>query len=630
MTVIMERPYKRQCLSGPPEMELHHRRERNDRRLKSTFESIFEKYSKNFVGIGDEINLETGEIVVNNGHILSMTNERDVGDYETDWEEYGSGEWSDDEGILASSLLSETRQRIGTLKSGGLQRRMDYTDEDTESDDGTDSLLGDNDSLMGDAKPEPSLPVMQMSTIAPDKLYDEETEDELASSELEWPTPRKAWPTPKKATPLSHTPWHSSPLNPVYSGKSPIDPAWKAPPLPEDGELQKFDSPADPPCRHDAEDIDLDHSVQKHPIRVSGLHTPYRRPASITSPLDHMKSLDRRKWGRAAGTTARSRSVESMKWVRWTNAEENLLRRLRTTTRLMYSEIKPFFPGRRTNAIMLHWSMMMRKVGIQKPSYDIPRSGGALFPLGRDLSPKLESNKLPVETDRRASKSDAAEPAPRNTPNGSKDPTASAVPYLVLQSAACSPGIQQQTASPPRNQEIPNSSDPMEELQGTRSSSLVACTSPWGPPSQPHRKTPPLEDIKKEWQGEQATINTVTAPDVQSASAAVTRVPQNANKGLHSSPRSATSGRSRSESAKTVSSDQVRTSRSTSSTSLSTGQTSESRQEQPLASKKALFLPSYPSDVSDDELSVPVKTVGLYQSQKRRTSTPMLSDIVLR
>ncbi|RYP53642.1 hypothetical protein DL768_001422 [Monosporascus sp. mg162] len=41
-------------------------------RLKSTFEHIFEKYEKDFTGVGDEIDLETGEIVVNNGHLESL------------------------------------------------------------------------------------------------------------------------------------------------------------------------------------------------------------------------------------------------------------------------------------------------------------------------------------------------------------------------------------------------------------------------------------------------------------------------------------------------------------------------------------------------------------------------------
>ncbi|KAI1492796.1 hypothetical protein F5X96DRAFT_677538 [Biscogniauxia mediterranea] len=48
-------------------------------RLKSTFESIFEKYEKDFTGIGDEIDLRTGEIIIDNGHLQSLEDEKDGG-----------------------------------------------------------------------------------------------------------------------------------------------------------------------------------------------------------------------------------------------------------------------------------------------------------------------------------------------------------------------------------------------------------------------------------------------------------------------------------------------------------------------------------------------------------------------
>ncbi|CRK33184.1 hypothetical protein BN1723_003887 [Verticillium longisporum] len=41
-------------------------------KLKSTFEHIFEKYERDFTGIADEIDLRTGEIVVDNGHIQRL------------------------------------------------------------------------------------------------------------------------------------------------------------------------------------------------------------------------------------------------------------------------------------------------------------------------------------------------------------------------------------------------------------------------------------------------------------------------------------------------------------------------------------------------------------------------------
>jgi hypothetical protein len=79
-----ERPAKRPCLSNTPDAEdnapedvpedfdLPTARAQNDSRLKSLFEGIFAKYSHDFTGVGDEIDLETGKIVVDNGHLLGM------------------------------------------------------------------------------------------------------------------------------------------------------------------------------------------------------------------------------------------------------------------------------------------------------------------------------------------------------------------------------------------------------------------------------------------------------------------------------------------------------------------------------------------------------------------------------
>ncbi|KAL9947606.1 hypothetical protein ACHAO5_002677 [Verticillium nonalfalfae] len=92
----MEPPVKRQRLSHTPTSRLQHEDDELDfesenvdhqrdsglqlaesrafaaYKLKSTFEHIFEKYERDFTGIGDEIDLRTGEIVVDNGHIQRL------------------------------------------------------------------------------------------------------------------------------------------------------------------------------------------------------------------------------------------------------------------------------------------------------------------------------------------------------------------------------------------------------------------------------------------------------------------------------------------------------------------------------------------------------------------------------
>ncbi|KAL8754565.1 MAG: hypothetical protein Q9199_004261 [Rusavskia elegans] len=77
----MPPPAKRRRLfdTGDPDAELHERRARNHKKLKSRFESIFEKYSKDFSGIGDIIDFEKDKIVVDNGHLWDMKNEKDPG-----------------------------------------------------------------------------------------------------------------------------------------------------------------------------------------------------------------------------------------------------------------------------------------------------------------------------------------------------------------------------------------------------------------------------------------------------------------------------------------------------------------------------------------------------------------------
>ena len=72
-------PKRRRLQYDEPDQEFYENRARNDLHLKSRFEAIFEKYGKDFSATGDEIDLETGEIIVDKGHIQSMANENDVG-----------------------------------------------------------------------------------------------------------------------------------------------------------------------------------------------------------------------------------------------------------------------------------------------------------------------------------------------------------------------------------------------------------------------------------------------------------------------------------------------------------------------------------------------------------------------
>ncbi|KAJ5731480.1 uncharacterized protein N7483_005988 [Penicillium malachiteum] len=98
----MERPSKRPRLSPEldhtekgvleeqdeeieEEWDLQAARAHNDMRLKSIFEGIFSKYGKDFTDIADEIDLQTGKIVVDNGHLSGMRQEDDAGEASEAW-----------------------------------------------------------------------------------------------------------------------------------------------------------------------------------------------------------------------------------------------------------------------------------------------------------------------------------------------------------------------------------------------------------------------------------------------------------------------------------------------------------------------------------------------------------------
>ncbi|KAF2161961.1 hypothetical protein M409DRAFT_58730 [Zasmidium cellare ATCC 36951] len=90
-------------------------RNHNDQKLKSRFEHIFRKYEHDFEGIGDEIEIDSGDIVVDNGHLQHMRHEADPGK-------------------SASSRFVKTFQE----KLGYEDENSSEEDEEDEDDDGTE------------------------------------------------------------------------------------------------------------------------------------------------------------------------------------------------------------------------------------------------------------------------------------------------------------------------------------------------------------------------------------------------------------------------------------------------------------------------------------------------------------
>ncbi|PNP44770.1 hypothetical protein TGAMA5MH_03579 [Trichoderma gamsii] len=113
-----------------------------DQRFQATMAHIFDKYGRDFEGIGDEIDLVTGEIVVNNGHVRNMRDEGDVGDGVGEY--LGEKEDDEDEGILLEDLFddeeesgdNDTAEQEGHAAVFGKQiQNNNGLDEDEEDED---------------------------------------------------------------------------------------------------------------------------------------------------------------------------------------------------------------------------------------------------------------------------------------------------------------------------------------------------------------------------------------------------------------------------------------------------------------------------------------------------------------
>ena len=93
-----------------PDETLSRARWRNDLSLKSRFEAIFAKYAHDFTGVGDEIEVATGSVVVNNGHLEAMEDEGDIG--------------------VARPPSRTLLKRTGVINGGSLLRAMTAAPED--------------------------------------------------------------------------------------------------------------------------------------------------------------------------------------------------------------------------------------------------------------------------------------------------------------------------------------------------------------------------------------------------------------------------------------------------------------------------------------------------------------------
>ena len=370
----MEAPSKRRRLQGSNHQnDLHARRAQNDFRLKSIFESIFEKYGRDFDGIADEIDMETGEIVVNNGHIQGMTNERDIGDAKYSSEKLEDSDYEDDQlpvdhnAELSAGLRSsmvEDAIVIGELKAS---EHLDF----------------DTDSLMGDVPANSHLNQIGNKSRRAISIPSDDEEDELASSDIERAS------CSKNSSRVQER-FCSIEDNYAFLDEPAVEPIWRAPPLPsmrrqnnkENVGLASADS------REHSDDERAGISLWTPEVK----DFPQRRYTNVRSLNPRSPSFLCGQTGHADGRHSDSSDSDfaPRKFLRWTQEEDDLLIHLKTTTNLSGLAMEPYFPERQGNTIASHWSYLVSR-GKTSPR---PQVSTAL--RSRILLPRSSSRTRPL------------------------------------------------------------------------------------------------------------------------------------------------------------------------------------------------------------------------------------------
>ena len=312
----MERPLKRRRVGlDNADEQLHYRRALNDSRLKASFESIFEKYGKDFSGVGDEIDLESGEIVVNNGHLLSMRDEQDID---------GGGNEVDELYGLDDSPRQEKADIYNVEEDGILPEFIGPSlvhdqDEGEITDEDVDSLMGDigyldNKLVVANPCGFTDIGILGLPhRNAPPSSTRTKQHPELGGSHnnIQHQAARQ----------------HSVYLDP---GDLDTDPKWIAPPLPDLPTNTKYKP--------------LQDKIQ---ILTDNTH---RSP----SPM-----------GESLWATPEMPALQKHSRRKWLKTDDALLRHLKLSTNLTYREMQHRFPGRASNALQKRWSFIN---SIKEPS----------------------------------------------------------------------------------------------------------------------------------------------------------------------------------------------------------------------------------------------------------------------
>lgn len=407
----MEPPFKKQRVEGSSysEIDLHARRAQNDFRLKSIFESIFEKYGRDFDGIGDEIDLKTGEIVVDNGHILGMANERDAGDAKYTPEEPSHFDADDDDDDDHPSIdFSEANPEGLELFNAGDAAVI-------EESEASDQSAFDADSLMGDVPADFHLHQLGERSREAIPMPMDDEEDELASSDIEWASHSKDRLSAQER-------WCLRKDRDSGKDEPAVEPAWRAPPLWNNTLIRRETDFLGLESVDDMRDYSDDERAGISLWAPEIKNRSRQRHESANSTNQQSLAVARGQENNADGLLSdmSDSGPPARRVVRWTQEEEDLLIYLKTATNLTCAAMESHFPGRQGNSIGSHWTHMINQ-GKASSKPQRPMTLGrriALPSLSSSLSSLAldETNPKPHDQDSllRATKSQAV----RQQPNG--------------------------------------------------------------------------------------------------------------------------------------------------------------------------------------------------------------------
>lgn len=330
--------------------ELTRKRARHDLHLKSRFEQIFEKYERDFSKTADEVDLETGEIVVNNGHLAAMTDEFDPGQDLNPDRRQQSDVWAaaDELGSQDTDwIISEREDHIAGLLELGSTPKATTGSYNAGSDQAIDHRHILEANLSG------------------------RTTSERSGQPAE-PLESRMHNNAGESSPTNEYHLNSSIANDLTDGsegslrlgRQARERAWQAPPLPEDN-LRSSDHPGMSSVVDYGSEGERSSSPPVGSLwapmagrgrpRHDGPATQHRRPPTRSKPLIqldgstlHADLIKHRDDFSCISSQARRKH--------WTQKETQLLMKIKTTTDLSYTEMECYFPGRNSRSIAYHWS----------------------------------------------------------------------------------------------------------------------------------------------------------------------------------------------------------------------------------------------------------------------------------